>query len=416
MDVCAIVLFSGPGGSSLGIKNAGVHRLVGVENDRSAVATARAAGFRVVRRDVRKVNPHHLRRLFPMSSRTLLQSSAPCTGFSRAANGKGAQDVDLLMAAIEDLSYDPTVELFLHWRLLLETHCKDIRSALTFETLRWVIELEPDYVMLEQVPNVLPIWEAFGGFLEKLGYSVRTGHVQSERLGVAQTRKRAELAASRHEPVGPIRYTHSRYHNRNWRQMDPDVLPWVPLGDVLDFPHEIVMRSNYGTGGDPRKRGERTGEQPAPTVTSKIDRNRLYLCPTNMRPNAALRTLDQPAGTMAFGHDRPRWITQEEVDAFYESRVNNQSGTEFDYAEQASQPSSVIAGRGLSTFRGANANRFNGSTKSRNDGFKLTVQEAGILQSFPAEYPWSGSNQFLQVGNSVPPLMQEALTRQLLGL
>jgi hypothetical protein len=32
---------------------------------------------------------------------------------------------------------------------------------------------------------------------------------------------------------------------------------------------------------------------------------------------------------------------------------------------------------------GANANRFNGSKKSRNDGIRVTVSEAGVLQDAP---------------------------------
>lgn len=46
------------------------------------------------------------------------------------------------------------------------------------------------------------------------------------------------------------------------------------------------------------------------------------------------------------------------------------------------------------------------------DAVRVTLDEAGILQSFPSGFPWQGRSQtskFLQVGNAVPPLLARRL-------
>ena len=96
------------------------------------------------------------------------------------------------------------------------------------------------------------------------------------------------------------------------------------------------------------------------------------------------------------------------------AQVNDQTGTPFDAFWPTKRPSTTVAGRALVQHPGAVANRFNGSTKSRNDGVKIAPRDGAILQSFPADYPWQGTQSKIweQIGNAVPPRLAWHLIRE----
>ncbi|ALY07289.1 DNA methylase [Streptomyces phage Maih] len=254
-----IGLFAGPGGICWGGELAGI-KSVGIEWDADACATRRAAGLETVQGDVRAYGPSD----FPGC--TVLTAGPPCQTFTTTGTGTGREQLSMVLSYLDLMALGCDVRDDLK-------QLKDERTGLVLEPLRWALEahgLGTPYrtIVLEQVPAVLPVWEAMAEVLTDLGYSVATGVLRTERYGVPQTRKRAVLVASL---------------DRFAQLPEPSHLPYragqlndcVTMGDVLDRPEPFTVISNYGTGGDASRRGQRTQDQPAFTVTGKVSRNRL---------------------------------------------------------------------------------------------------------------------------------------------
>jgi len=225
----ALVLYSGAGGVCEGLRNAGITTW-GIELNKDAAATARAAGHQVIEADVLDLDPWVV---WPSPHLDLLQASPPCPSFSAAGKGAGTkQDRPVIIEALNRMRDGSTFNdeaFFVHERVV------DERSYLTFDVARWIGKLLPNHVMLEQVPAVLPIWEAYAEWMRTLGYGVWVGYVNSEQFGVPQTRKRAFLLASHGKEVSPPVPTHSKYYPRTPYKLDPGVKKWVSMAEALGW-------------------------------------------------------------------------------------------------------------------------------------------------------------------------------------
>ena len=80
------------------------------------------------------------------------------------------------------------------------------------------------------------------------------------------------------------------------------------------------------------------------------------------------------------------------------------------------RPSTTIVGTFKPEIVAAPGYRTTVSRQNAPDSVRVTVAEAGVLQSFPVDFPWQGAKtrQYLQVGNAVPPLLAEAVLRQVI--
>ncbi|WP_026128646.1 DNA cytosine methyltransferase [Nocardiopsis halophila] len=308
-------LFAGPGGLDVAAEKLGIPT-VGIEWDESARETRKAAGLATVSGDVREFGPE----IFPDAS--VLAGGPPCQTFTVAGGGAGRRALDDVLEFAKRVVSREKREDIEADLLKLE----DERTGLVLEPLRWVLEAIDgpgdayDVIVLEQVPAVLPVWEAYAEALVSEGYSVDCGILRTEAFGVPQTRRRAVLVArAGEEGVSLPAPTHRTYRKGVPRASgDFRLKPWVTMGEALDREYDFSVVSNYGTGGDPKLRGRRSSIEPATTVTGKISRNR------------------------------------------------------------------VVASDGTELPR-------------------FSVAEAGMLQTFPVDYPWAGRDIAQQIGNAVPP-------------
>lgn len=340
-------LFAGAGGWDLAAAQLGIHAR-GVENMKEARATRDAAGLTTIHDDVWTFEPDGMS--------TGLIASPPCQTFSAAGKGSGRKALDDVLRGIRD-GYTSSLD---HLRFLgLEVG--DERTSLVLTPLHFALTGGYEWLAWEQVPTVLPVWEACAEVLRGQGWHVWTGLLHAEQYGVPQTRKRAFLLASRRQPMTPPTPTHSRYYSRRPERLDEGVAKWVSMAEAIDF--GLTMRPSPTVTGGGTETG---GAEPIAKLDRWTTRTDWVLRGSN-NAHAAIRHQDTPAPTMLFGHcsNDVRWYPA--------------GTTERGVAETA-------AGR---------------NPESR----RVTVAEAGILQSFPADYPWQGnqSKQYLQAGNAVPP-------------
>lgn len=384
-------LFAGPGGWSVAAQRLGL-REMGIETDKAAHLTRRAAGFHTIRASVTDLGPEH----FPRA-RGLI-ASPPCQTFSMAGRGAGRKALETVLTAVEGMAHGLRYPL---------TEWEDPRTGLVLEPLRWVLDAHAmgrlfRWVALEQVPTVLPVWQTFAPILEALGYSVAVGNLQAEQYGVPQTRKRAILIASLDREVALPAPTHSRYHGRAKARLDPGVLPWVSMAQALgwghtDQPSPTVTGGGAATGGadpyGPRARAE----------MAELDK-RAAVVQFGNQDNSAIRAPDEPAATIRYGArmNALDWVMVN--GAMAKSAVRS-----------ASEPAPTIRGGHDTANRVWTARGVEGVSDAAR--VRVTVEEAAALQSFPEGFPWQGvkTKRYQQVGNAIPPLLAEAVLQEVLS-
>ncbi|MFF9162777.1 DNA cytosine methyltransferase [Streptomyces longwoodensis] len=373
-------LFAGPGGLDVAGHALDIPSL-GIEWDRSACLTRYAAGLDTLHADVSSVRQESFESLPPEIN--VLAGGPPCQTYSVAGSGVGRKALDDVKGFIERLmAGDSDEHIDEELRKL-----SDPRTALVLEPLRYAIQATRspnrghrpyDLIVLEQVPAVEALWRHYALVLENTGlpdgtkYKVVVGVLNTETYGVPQTRSRAVLIARREalgRPTLPAP-THRAYEAREWNRLEA---------------------ASAGRGHQPTLD---EGSVPAP---DKGQGQTDTLSPWLSMGEA----LGRPVGTHP-GRKTPFLVRSN----YGSSGMAGRRGVRTDR-----QPATTVTGR-ISRFVVFE----HLDDKIVHEGPRFSMNEAGMLQSFPPDYPWSGTAQAQQVGNAVPPLFGAHLLSAALGL
>lgn len=477
-------LFAGPGGWDVGAADLGLTPL-GIETDVDTVKTRHAAGLRTLQGDVATLDPLGFA---PVEG---LIASPPCTAFSNAGDRLGILDVPLVYEAVQQLDRGDYVDV-------VTAHPT---SLLVVEPLRWALALRPTWIALEQVPPVLDLWHAIAEVLRRHGWSAWAGVLNAADYGVPQVRKRAILVAHREKTAHPPAPTHTEGGAVTLLE---ELAPWVTMAQALGWDAGGTVQ--HRRSGE-RLEEEHSADRPSDSVTSRVDRwhvgfprradtpsnragdgvvdldgteyrerlfpadgpaqtvtekarswQRWQLNPgkTESQPNRRLwDPEEEPAPTVAFGHDAAGWAWERPAPTLTGSRRSDEGGlvgrqlpdgegrnvggrnwpthvnTGRDWKEggdredaqlvPVDEPAPTIDGKGrwrkvyddgdpdwpeqrpATTVQGdsriwapghkENAADPPGKYQQRrgDEAIRVTLEEAATLQGFPPDYPWQGN-------------------------
>lgn len=389
--------YAGAGGWDEGARQLGLTDIIGIDNWLDACRTGRAAGHPRICADVSTYPTR------PFAGRTSgVIMSPPCQAWSMAGNRLGEQD----QPRVHEL-----VNTYAAGGDSVGDGWADARSHHAAQPVRWVRDLRPEWVALEQVPPVITLWQHIGDVLRGWGYSVWTGVLNAADYGVPQTRKRAILIASRVRPVGRPETTHEQNPpadalfgaRQRWVSM-ADALGW----DGADRPARTVCgdrspRWTYGQGNsyatgwtlDRRtvSRGPRDTsvpvapvpvDRPAPTLTGQGGHQWVFRSGQSVAGEGrAERRPDQPSVTITARADLCSWV--------------------------ADRPATTVAGDPRIAKPGHRDRA--GGERQHTESIRVTAREAALLQGFRPDYPWRGNKTsvFQQIGNAVPPALGKAV-------
>lgn len=347
MKFKAIDLFCGAGGLSTGLKKSGFEVCLGVDIDEAALKTYKnnLKKTKVLREDIKKVTGTDITKLTKIKKgdNFLLAGCPPCQGFSSL----GKRDAT------------------------------DEKNQLVFEYVRIIEELEPTFILMENVPGMSSgvgkeIFEKVVDKLKKT-YCVKYDTLNAANYGVPQIRKRLVLHGVRWDVCSKIRIseqmilpapTHCQEKRKGFKR-------WVTVGEaIMDLP-PLAAGEEYDT---------------------SIVKN-------HKTRNLSQKNVERLQEIRLHGGDRGMLPEDLKLDCH---KKDNVSYTDTYGIIDPNKPAPTITSGCTIISKG----RYCHPTQNRG----LSIREAARLQSFDDKFEFLGTlgEMSLQIGNAVPPKLAQA--------
>lgn len=385
----AVDLFCGAGGLSTGFTRAGFRVLAAVDLDAAALKTysvnhPEVPEDRVVCRDIGSFKKGELKRLAGARVDVLL-AAPPCQGFSHAG----------FRSKTTKTQYEVT---------------KDARNYLFEHVITAARELKPRLILMENVPGMQSARNETNSFFEeaarmlgKAGYRTAIWRLNASAHGVAQERIRVFLVASSTDVIPNV--PEEEYQDTQRRSIDVDALPPVSVDDaIFDLPPRaassgavVDVREPPDLANTPRFRRYLTKFRLVSNSKLLFNHAARYNNDRDLELYALLRPGEDSVHALERHGKRGKALMRYRADVFDDK-----------YARlRPDRPSKTIV-----SHLAKDGNGYIHPHQVRS----ITVREAARIQSFPDSYVFCGApkDQWIQVGNAVPPVLASAIARTFL--